>query len=220
MRARVDSLSPRALAALAAGAVLLFAAVAWFLVVSPKRADASSAGADLVAAELRLAEAEAALVRPSVSGTAASDVLRLSKAMPTSADHAGLILEVTRLARQTGVTLERMTPQQPVAGVGGPSAIPVSVTVNGRYHQIARFLQRARELVTVSAGTVSARGRLLSARSVMLTEAAVGGYPRLDATIELDAFVYDGPVVPEAPPEPATEEDTSTTGTAAVGSGG
>lgn len=219
MRARVEALSPRALAALAAGAVLLFAAVAWFLVVSPKRADASSAGADLAAAQLRLEEAEAALVRPSVSGTAASDVLRLSKAMPTSADHAGLILEVTRLARQTGVTLEGMTPQTPVAGVGGPSAIPVSVTVNGRYRDIARFLQRARELVTVSAGRVSARGRLLSARSVMLTEAAVGGFPRLSATIELDAFVYDGPIVPEAPPEPATEEDPSS-GTAAVGSGG
>ena len=44
MRARVESLSPRVLTGIAIGVVLLYVAVAWCLVVSPKRADAGSSG--------------------------------------------------------------------------------------------------------------------------------------------------------------------------------
>jgi Tfp pilus assembly protein PilO len=221
VRARVEALSPRALAGLAAAAVLLFAAVAWFLVVSPKRADASSAGADLAAAELRLSEAQAALLTPRGATTSTSDVLRLTKAMPSSDDQAGLVLELTRLARASGLTLESITPQEPVEGAGGPTTIPVAVVVNGRYHDIARFVKRTRLLVSVENGTVSARGRLLSVRSVSLVESDTEQYPELDATVELDAYVYDGPIVPAEIPQSETDEDEpSTSGNAAAGSGG
>ena len=65
----MESLSPRALAGVAGAAVLLFAAAAWFLVVSPQRADASAASSKLVAAQDRLADAQAALLRPRISGS-------------------------------------------------------------------------------------------------------------------------------------------------------
>jgi Tfp pilus assembly protein PilO len=220
VRARAESLSPRALAAVAAAAVLLFAAAAWFLVVAPKRADASAASAELVAAQDRLADAQATLLRPRVSGSSAADVLRLTKAMPSGADQAGLVVELTRLARASGVTLEGITPQTPVVGVGGPTAIPVSVVVNGRYHDIARFVKRTRMLVTVRRGQVSARGRLLSVKSISLVESDTEKFPQLDATIELSAYVYDGPIVPEVPQAQEGEEEPSTGGSAAVGSGG
>lgn len=220
MRARVESLSPRALAALAAAAVLLFTAVVWFLVVSPKRADASSAATELVAAEKRLANAEAAVLGPRTAGASTTDILKLTKAMPSSEDQAGLVLELTRLARASGVTLEGIAPQEPVAIAGSPTTIPVSVVVNGRYHDVTRFVERVRLLVTVDGGRVAARGRLLAVKSVALVEADTEKYPQLDATVELDAYVYDGPVAPVEIPVPVTEEETSTTsGSTAAGAG-
>jgi Tfp pilus assembly protein PilO len=220
VRARVESLSPRALIALAAAAVLLFAVAAWFLVVSPKRADASAATADLAAAQSRFADAQAALARPSVSGTTVTDVLLLTKAMPSSDDQAGLILELTRLARVSGVTLKGITPQEPVAGLAGPTSIPVSVVVNGRYHDVERFLMQTRRLVTVRKGEVDARGRLLSVRGVTLGESDTGEFPQLDAVVDLDAYVYDGPITPAETPEPeAEEEEPDSSSSAAAGSG-
>jgi Tfp pilus assembly protein PilO len=219
VRARVDSLSPRALYALAAVAVLVFTAAVWFLVVSPKRADAASATADLAAAEARLSDAQAALLRPRVSGTSTVDVLKLTKAMPSSRDQAGLVLELTRLARASGVTLEGITPQEPVAALVGPASIPVSIVVNGRYHDVARFIKRTRMLVTVRGGKVTARGRLMSVRGVTLAESDTGSFPQLDATILLDSYVYDGPIAPPEAPVTETEEEIDSGGAAAAGSG-
>jgi Tfp pilus assembly protein PilO len=219
VRARVEALSPRVLTGIAIGVVLLYAAAAWFLVVSPKRADASSARDDLAAAQSRLADAELDLHRARSGGAPVVDVFRLAKAMPPSSDHAGLVLEVTKLAAASGLTLEGMTPSPPLAGVGGPTLTPVSVTVRGSFFEIANFLKRARTLVNVNDGEVSATGRLLSARSVVLAESDTGDFPELDATIGFDAYVYDGPM--EAPEPAETDEETEEepdTGSTAAGS--
>ena len=121
--------------------------------------------------------------------------------MPSSDDQAGLVLELTRLARASGLTLEGITPLESAAVPGAPSTVPVSVVVNGRYHDVARFVQALRLLVQVEDGEVAARGRLLSVRSISLVEADNERYPQLDATIELDAYVYDGPVAPVELPD-------------------
>ncbi len=218
MKARVESLPPRVLTGLALAAVLLFTATVWFLVVSPKRADATSAGTELAEAKQRLVEAQAAVLRPNAAGGSVGDVLRLAKAMPSSGDQSGLVLELSKLAQASGVVLEAITPQPQVAGVGGPALIPLSVVVNGRYHDIVRFLERTRLLVTVGDGKLSATGRLLSVRSVALVKSDTGDYPELDATVGIDAYVYDGPVAPAAPPPSETEEEPAP-GSSAAGGG-
>ena len=81
-------------------------------------------------------------------GPRVTDVLRLAKAMPSSADQPGLVLELDRLARASGVTLGSITPSDAVVGAGGsPTMIPVVVTADGSYRQITRFLNRTRGLV-------------------------------------------------------------------------
>jgi Tfp pilus assembly protein PilO len=217
--ARLQSLSTRGLFVAAVLIVLVYAAVVWFLLVSPKRSDAAAARADLAAAELRLAEAKAgSRIRDRGPGAPVADVFRLAKAMPSTVDQPGLVLEFSRLAQQSGVTLRSLTPRDPVAGVGGPSLIPVTVTVGGSYAEITKFLARTRALVTVRDGKIHARGRLLSVQSVSLIESATERFPALDATIELDAYVYDGPIVPVEIPEPA-EEEVPAAGTDALGGG-
>lgn len=219
MKARVESLSPRALVIIAAAAVLVYAAVIWLLLVSPKRAEAADARSAVAAAELRLAEAQAAANRPRGAGEPVADVFRLAKAMPASTDQPGLVLELSRLARGSGVTLRSISPETPVAGVGGPTMIPLTVSVSGSYAQISKFLLHTRSLVTVRDGRIHARGRLLTVESVSLVESVAHGFPKLDATVALNAYVYDGPIVPiEAPDTAEPEEEPSTGGTSAAGS--
>jgi hypothetical protein len=98
-----------------------------------------------------------------------------------------------------------LAPKDPVAGVGGPSLIPVTLTVGGSYAKITKFLARMRALVRVRNGKIHATGRLLAVQSVSLVESATERFPTLDATIEVDAYVYDGPIVPPEVPEPVEE---------------
>jgi Tfp pilus assembly protein PilO len=218
VKARIQSLSPRALTIGAVAAVVLYAAVVWLLIVSPKRGEAADARAEVAAAEVRLVEARAASNRPTGAGTPVADVFRLAKAMPGSTDQPGLVLELDRLARATGVTLRVIAPQDPLAGLGGPTSIPLSVTVGGSYFEISRFVQRIQALVTVRSGKIQARGRLFAVQSLELTESPTESFPQLDATIVLNAYVYDGPIVPvEVPVEPQEELETSG-GASAAGS--
>jgi Tfp pilus assembly protein PilO len=221
MKARVGALPTRTLVAIAACAVLVYALALWFLLVAPKRAEATAVADDVIAAELRLADARAKSLRPRTAapaGPRVSDVLILAKAMPSSADQPGLVLELDRLARSTGVRLGSITPGDPVVNPGSPTAMPVVVTVDGSYRQITRFVRRARELVRFRRGEVRATGRLFTVQAVELAESNAKRFPFIDATITLNAFVYDGPIVPETPAPATTEdEDETSTSTSAAG---
>ena len=218
MKARLEALSPRALTIGAVAALVVYAAVVWLLLVSPKRSEAADARAEVAAAEIRLAEARAASNRPTSTGPPVSDVFRLVKAMPGSDEQPGLVLELDRLARATGVKLRVIAPQEPLPSVGGPTSIPLSVTVGGSYFQISRFVQRIQELVTVRGGKVQARGRLFAVQSLELGESQTEAFPKLDATIVLNAFYYDGPIVPVETPDEPDEELEPSSGAAAAGS--
>jgi len=209
VKARLETLSPRALTAIAAGGLLLYVLAAWFLLVSPKRSEAASLGAEIAAAELRLAEAQSAANRPQSTGAPVADVFRLAKAMPSSADQPGLVLELDRLARSSGVTLGSITPKEPTLGEGGATMIEVAVVVSGSYRGITRFLGGMHRLVTVRRGQLTATGRLLAVQSVELSESNAHGFPLLDGTITLNAYVYDGPLAPPPPPAPSGAESTS-----------
>jgi Tfp pilus assembly protein PilO len=217
VRPRIASLSPRAFLGLAAGAVLIYGLAVWFLFVSPKRAEVASVRSDVAAAELRLAEAQAAANRPGDAGVPVSDVFRLAKAMPGSNDQPGLILELSRLARSSGVTLRSITPQASVVGEGGTTMIPVAVTIGGNYFEISKFLRRTRTLVSVRDGELRTTGRLLMVQDLALVESITDGFPQLDATMTLNAYVYDGPILPPDLPDPPEEDGSSSASTAAGG---
>jgi Pilus assembly protein, PilO len=209
VKSRVEALSPRALVGLGVAAVLVYSLVVWFLLVAPKRSEAASLADDVAAAEIQLDSARATAGRPQHGGVTVADVFRLVKAMPASADQPGLVLELDRLARSSGVTLGSITPQAPVVGEGGATMIPVSVVVGGSYGKITRFLANARTLVTVRRGKLRAIGRLFSVQSVELSESNAEGFPLLDGTITLNAYVYDGPIVPPTPIVTPTAETSS-----------
>ena len=214
MRARVESLSSRTLTIAAVGTIVLYAVVVWLFMVSPKRGDAAEARAEVAAAEIRLAEARATSTRPGKAGGPVADVFRLAKAMPATADQSSLVLELSTLAQASGVTLRVIAPQEPIAGVGGPTLIPISVTVGGSYFKISRFVHRTQALVKVRRGKIVATGRLFAVQSLALTESQTERFPLLDATMVLHAYVYDGPIVPLETPD-VTEEEVEPSSSAA-----
>lgn len=206
MKARLEGASSRSLIALAIGGVLLYGLVVWFLVVAPKRSEAATLRADVATAEIKLAQAQATTHRPRSAGASIADVFRLAKAMPSSTDQAGLLLELDRLARASGITLGSIAPQDPILGTSGAMLVPVEVIVGGSYRQITRFLARARQLVTVRRGRLTATGRLFTVQDVALSESTTRGFPLLDGVIKLNAYVYDGPIAPPSTPDGLGEE--------------
>jgi Tfp pilus assembly protein PilO len=200
----IAGLSPRRIMALTALGILFWAGLLWLFYVAPKRAEVSRLGDEVAAAELRLVEAQAAH-RPAGAGVPVSDVFRLVKAMPSSDDQAGLVLELTRLAASTGVELRSIALQAAAEDAAGATMIPVVVNVGGSYREITRFLTRTRLLVAVRQGRLRAKGRLFTVQSLELAESLTAGFPELDSTITLRAYVYDGPVVPEETPRRADE---------------
>jgi hypothetical protein len=217
VRARFTGLSLPWQLAIVGGAVAVYACALWLLVVSPKRADASGLRSDVADAEARLAATRGTSQQPRQSGVPVSDLFRLAKAMPSSNDQAGLVLELDRLAARAHVGLGTVTLQEPSASPGGATMIPVAITVGGSYREIGRFLARMQGLVGFSRGKLRATGRLFSVQSVDLTESKATGFPRLDAAILLNAYVYDGPMAPPVvtPPAGGDDDSTSTSSTAA-----
>jgi hypothetical protein len=192
----------------------------WFLVVSPERSQAKSLEAEVAVAQAELAQKKADLARPSAAVTVrASDVFRLAKALPVDANVAGVILDVDRLASNHGLKLEGFQPTA-VIPVTGYYAQPLSITVQGRFGDVSKFLAELRELVSVKKGRLFVRGRLYSVNEVRLGKPeGEAKFPVVRAGVVLNAFGFM-PGVP-ATTTPVTPEGESTTpssdGTSAAG---
>jgi Tfp pilus assembly protein PilO len=122
--------------ALGAAAVLLYVVAAWFLLVSPKRAEAARLQDEVAAAEEQVAEARSSTGGSKAPTTRVSDLFRLAEAMPSSREQTSLLLQLDAVARQAGVTAGTVTIQDPTTLAGGTVAVPVTVTVTGSYRQI------------------------------------------------------------------------------------
>lgn len=207
--------SPRTLLIASVAAVLVFAALAWLLVLSPARSEASRLADEVALAETRLAEAQAAANQPRGAGVSVADVLRLERAMPEGGDQVGLVLELAALARRSKVLLRSVAPQDPTEVQGGATAVPVTVSVQGSFFEITRFLAGARKLVALDRGRIRAQGRLLGVQEVELAEAAAAGFPTLDAVITFNAFLYAGPIVPAEEGADQEQAELQPTGSAA-----
>ena len=106
-------LTPRVLLAAVAGGVLVYALVFWFVLVSPKRAEAASLKEDVAALQATVAAARLAATPRSNEDTrpiAVADIFRLAKAMPSAPDMPGILLELSRIAEETGVEFQSVTP--------------------------------------------------------------------------------------------------------------
>jgi type IV pilus assembly protein PilO len=193
-------------AAVAGG--LLLALAGWMLLVSPARSKSADLATQIQSTQSEITTRRAAIAaKPKIQvDVRSSDLFRLTKAVPGRPDMPGIVLELNRLAAGTGVTFNAITPSAVVAAQGY-NVLPLSVVVNGRFGEVNTFLNRLRKLVTVRKGRLDASGRLFAIDNVAFAEEAEAKFPKVQATITLDAFVYAGGK-PAADPN-ANPTDTS-----------
>lgn len=206
---------PKLAAAVGAGAMLLLVAAAWFFLVSPKREEATSLKQDVAAKQVELAQKQAELRSPQAAvKVRASDLYRITKALPDTNDMSAIILDVNRLAAANDLAFRSIQPQPPVLGTGSLQ-LPMIVTVQGRFRDVSSFLGDVRKLVRVRGGLLDARGQAYSVTQVDLGGPEDATFPIVKATVTVNAHSYSAPAPVAA--TPTTPTTPSSDGTVAAG---
>jgi Tfp pilus assembly protein PilO len=185
-------LSPRAMIGLFAGALLLVTIVGWLAVVAPQRSKAASLKKELDATQaqvlvLSLQPKQGTINKELVK---VGDVFRLSKAVPSTVQMPDILLELSRIAGEAGITFDSITPATPVLQTGY-EVVPISVVFQGNYFGLSELLYRLRNLVEVHDQRLVSTGRLFDVDRVSFKKGD-GGFPNIQATLSIDAFVYTG----------------------------
>jgi hypothetical protein len=209
-------LSPRALYGIVAGGLLVYALFGWFVLVGPKRAAAAGLKEQVAAAEQSLADTRrAAAASPDAQPIKVADIFRLSTAMPSTPDMPGILLELSRIAGESGIQFNSITPQLSKQ-TGAYQSVPISLEFNGNFYELSDFLFRLRTLVGIRHGELHSSGRLFVVRSLIFV-ANAADFPDLSASLTVETFVY-GSAAPAttAPPATPPAEGTATTTTPAA----
>jgi type IV pilus assembly protein PilO len=192
--------------------VLLFGLVAWFLLVQPQGGKHNNHKRQATDVQEKIdayhQQVAAARSTPKIE---VADVYRLAKAMPNKTDMPDLLLELSQLARDTGIRFDSISPQT-AAAVGSYTVLPISVTFNGNFYNLADFLYRLRSLVSVHGGRLDATGRLFAVDTLSFNESDLK-FPQIQATLVIDAFVYAAAPAPAAAPAATPPASTTTTTT-------
>jgi Tfp pilus assembly protein PilO len=198
-------------AAIIAGDIILLA-LGWFMLVGPQRATARSIARSAQATEVQIEQATAEAARASQPQVQQQQpeirtayLYKLSQAMPTTTDMPNLLLQLSQVVRETGVTLSSISPTAP--DPTGMTAI--TIAVSGDFYSVTDLLYRLRSLVGVHNGGLDVTGRLFTIKSVSLTPGGTGR--SLTSNIELKAYTFGAAATAASPSSPAASDTTSTT---------
>ena len=212
MKRKLDT---RTLGVIVGVVILVYAAVGYFMVVSPKKAESARLDEEIAATSIELRDALAATAaQDDTQPISVADIFRLSVAMPSAPDMPGILLELSRIADETGIRFKSITPGAALP-LSSYQLVPIDVAFDGSFYALSDFLFRLRTLVTVHRGELHAAGRLFSVGSVDFSESD-RGFPLLAATLKLNAYVYGLDTSGTAVPPPAAATPPTTTEGAAV----
>lgn len=211
-------LSPVAAAGIGVAIAVILAAAGWFLLVSPQRSHAAELDVEIAAIEDQISAARVAkLQADDLQPIRAADLFRLSKAMPSDIDISGVLLELSRIAKETGITFKSIVPGA-TASLTSFRIQPIELTFEGDFYSLSDFLYRVRSLVGVNSGRLNAKGRLFTIDKLAFTEGD-DGFPQVAAALTVSAYLFgSGPTsgAPAAPPATSTPPATTTTDTTAT----
>jgi Pilus assembly protein, PilO len=199
--------TPAKLGLLVAG-VLLALVAGWFLVISPKRSDVSTLKQQIEDTQTQIAVAHGVRT-PRQPAIRVADLFKLSRAMPNTADIPGVLLQISRVAEETGVTFQAITPHDPVS-LGAYQQIDIDLTFEGRFYDLSDFLYRLRNLVDVHQGVLNATGRLFLVDSITLNQGEQS-FPQVKAALTVSAYLFGDGTAPPVPSGLAPDGGTTTT---------
>jgi Tfp pilus assembly protein PilO len=212
--ARLASLSPRAQAALVAGVLLLVVLLGYFVLIAPKRSTAADLKKQTAAVQAQIDSNKSTAFKKALPAVRAASIFNLTQAMPSQLDTPDVLLQLNQLAEASGIAFDQIQPG--AAGASSSSAPdttdpfaaePIQVQFTGSFYNLLAFLQRLRNLVRVENGNLYTAGRLFDVTDVAFAE-GTKGWPQVQATLNIDAFV---PQAPAAATTPGATDTTSTT---------
>ena len=160
--------------ALVVVALLVVGALGYFIVISPKRSASADLAAQIEATETEIQNRRLAVrSAPKAEPIRAADLFRVTKAMPGKPDMPGVLLELNRIARDTGIRFDSITPGDS-ADAGGYLRQPIDVIFDGSFFELSDFLYRVRTLVSVHSRRLRATGRLFTVRTLSFVESEQG----------------------------------------------
>jgi hypothetical protein len=216
---------------------LALLAVAWLLLVSPERKQASQLDKQLSAANAQLAtaEGEAANARVAQAHYAAAyaSVVDLGKAVPPSEEVPSLIYQLAHASNQKHVEFSSIATSAtassssssssatPAASAAGFTQMPFTFVFNGGFDDLYHlFLALDKSTVTTSSG-LQVSGRLLTLQAVKLEPKATGEKTEgMTGTISATAYVLPAGqgLTGGATPATPTAGSAATTASSAGGS--
>jgi len=213
MKSPKRKLSPAATASIGIAIALALAAAGWFLLVSPQRARSADLDEEISAVEAQITQARLAAVKADdVQPIQVADLFRLTKAMPNDLDMSGVLLELNRIASETGISFESIAPGATTT-IGTFRVQPTELVFVGNFYTLSDFLYRLRTLVNVQRGKLNATGRLFSVERLTFTEGD-NGFPSIKAALTVSAYLYGAGPTPGAAPAPVTPPTNAGTATA------
>jgi Tfp pilus assembly protein PilO len=199
------NVSPKLLALAAVALAALVAVGGWYGIVGPQKSKAKDLDTEIVAAQEELNVAKL-LARSQQNAKGKEGLALLNTAMPPRLQMPSVVRQVEQLAASAGVVVQTFAPSA-ATPAAGYDAVPINVSVIGRFGNVQRFLQRMRVQAGSSGGKIRASGRLFDVQDVSLVPGGEGN--ELAATLRLAVFVYTG--APLTLPETQTTPSDSDT---------
>jgi Tfp pilus assembly protein PilO len=192
-------------------------------VIKPQRDKAADLATQIEDAEAQLQAAQAPKVtNPDLEPIRIAELFQLSRAMPDKPDLPDVLLQLSQMANETGITFKSITPSDPIVE-GSYEKVPIELVFQGHFYDLSDFLYRLRNLVGVHDEELDAVGRLFSIESISFAEGE-DSFPQVEANLEVAAYVFPGGTASTAAtPTPTGTETTPTDTTqpppSAAGSG-
>jgi Tfp pilus assembly protein PilO len=208
----VRSVSQQTIAVVAFGVLaVLVAAIGFLAVVHPQQTKARTLDTKIANAQTQyVAMHEQGHEKPDLR---TAELFQLSRAMPESDDMPGILVDLSRLSGVSSVTLTAVQPSPRIALPDGSSALPIRVTVNGTWTQVAGFIRRLNAQVRTGDHKLSVAGRLFDIDTIQITSGASGSASQIEAVLTMSAFDYGAPPSPTAALGSAASSTTTTTTT-------
>jgi Tfp pilus assembly protein PilO len=217
--ARLASLSPRAQGAVVGGVLLVVLLLGYFVLISPKRSTAADLKKQTAAVQKQIDQNRSSAFTKALPAVRAASIFKLTQAMPSQLGTPNVILQLNQLADDSGLSFDQITPGGGAsASTAGQittdpfAAEPIQVQFTGNFYNLLAFLQRLRNLVRVENGNLFTAGRLFDVSDVSFA-AGAKGFPQVQATLTVNAFVPQAPALTTAVPGSTDTTSTTTTGT-------
>jgi type IV pilus assembly protein PilO len=199
------------LAVVLAGLIVL-AAAGYFLLIGPKKSEANSLSQDITRLDQQISDARAQATQAAgLSKILVADYYKLQTAMPNEPKVDELSLQLYSVAKATGIRFDSIQPGT-VVDASTYQVIPVTLIFQGNFYDLSDFLYRLQSLVLVENHKLSAKGRLFTVDEVSFAEGE-GGFPKIAATLQVDAYVFGHPVATAASASASTASTTTTSTT-------